>query len=124
MNQRAVSLVPLATALAVLVWLIPGVAFAHGFGEKYDLPLPLSLYITGAGLAVALSFVIVAVFVRRTPSATDYPRFNLLKRWPVRVLASVPVIQTLRILSVLLLLLVLLTGALGINRSTGNIALF
>ncbi len=122
MNRRAVSLFPLATALAVLAWLIPGVASAHGFGEKYDLPLPLSLYVTGAGLAVALSFVIVAVFVRRTPSATDYPRLNLLRLWPVRVLASAPVIQTLRVLSVLLLLLVLLTGALGVNRSTANIA--
>ena len=122
MKRLAVTIVPFATALAVLVWLIPGVAFAHGFGEKYDLPLPLSLYVTGAGLAVALSFVIVAVFVRRTPSTTDYPRFNLLKLWPVRVLASAPVIQTLRVLSVLVLLLVLLTGALGVNRSTANIA--
>ena len=122
MKRLAVSILPLATALAVLAWLIPGVAFAHGFGEKYDLPLPLSLYVTGAGLAVALSFIIVAVFVRRTPSATNYPRFNLLKLWPVRVLASTPVIQVIRVLSVLLLLLVLLTGALGVNRSTVNIA--
>ncbi len=122
MKRLAVTIVPLATALAVLAWLIPGAVFAHGFGEKYDLPLPLALYMTGAGLAVALSFVIVAVFVRRTPSATDYPRFNLLKLWPVRVLASAPVIQTLRVFSVLLLLLVLLTGTLGVNRSTANIA--
>lgn len=122
MKRLAVTIVPPATALAVFVWLIPGVVFAHGFGEKYDLPLPLSLYMTGAGLAVALSFVIVAVFVRRTSSATNYPRFNLLRLWPVRALASAPVVQTLRALSVLTLLLVILAGTLGVNRSTVNIA--
>ena len=77
---------------------------------------------TGAGLAVALSFIIVAVLVRRTPSATDYPRFDLLRLRPVRLLASSPAVQALRIVAVLILLLVLLTGALGINRSTVNIA--
>ena len=122
MNRRAASILWPAAALAVIVWLIPQAVFAHGFGEKYDLPVPLTFFVTGAGLAVALSFIIVAVFVRRTPSATDYPRFDLLRLRPVRVLASGPVVQALRIAAVLILLLVLLTGALGINRSTVNIA--
>ena len=122
MKRLAVKALPLSAVLAALALLAPQAAFAHGFGEKYDLPLPLSLYVTGAGLAVALSFVIVAVFVRRTPSATGYPRFNLLRLWPVRTLASAPVIHALRVLSVLILLLVILAGTLGVNRSTANIA--
>ena len=122
MKRLAVKALPLSAVLAALALLAPQAAFAHGFGEKYDLPLPLSLYVTGAGLAVALSFVIVAVFVRRTPSATGYPRFNLLRLWPVRALASAPVIHALRVLSVLILLLVILAGTLGVNRSTANIA--
>ena len=90
MNRRAASILWPAAAFAAIVWLIPQAVFAHGFGEKYDLPVPLSFFVTGAGLAVALSFIIVAVFVRRTPSATDYPRLNLLKWWlpPRRLLAS------------------------------------
>ena len=27
----------------------PGTAYAHGFGERYDLPVPLSLYVIGRG---------------------------------------------------------------------------
>ena len=68
MRRLALTTVPLAALLAAFALLVPQVVHAHGFGEKYDLPLPLSLYVTGAGLAVALSFVIVAVFVRRTPA--------------------------------------------------------
>ena len=41
---------------------------------------------------------------------------------PVRILASAPVIQTLRVISVLVLLLVVLAGTVGVNRSTANIA--
>jgi hypothetical protein len=34
----------------------------HGFGERYDLPVPLWLWVTGAGATIVLSFVIVGVF--------------------------------------------------------------
>ena len=30
---------------------------AHGFGQRYDLPVPLWLYITGAGTVVFFSFL-------------------------------------------------------------------
>ena len=41
-------------------------AGAHAFGARYDLPLPLELYLISAGVAVALSFVIMAlVFDKR-----------------------------------------------------------
>src|SRR6516165_2644238 len=39
-------------------------AAAHGFGQRYDLPLPLSLYLFGAAAAVVVSFIIVGLFVR------------------------------------------------------------
>jgi hypothetical protein len=32
-------------------------AAAHGFGQRFDLPLPLSLYLFGTAAAVILSFV-------------------------------------------------------------------
>lgn len=41
-------------------------AVAHAFGQRYDLPLPLWLYTTGAGATVALSFAVIALFLRRT----------------------------------------------------------
>ena len=39
-------------------------AQAHGFGERYDLPIPLSLYLTGAGFTVAVSFAMMGFFLR------------------------------------------------------------
>jgi hypothetical protein len=50
-----------------------GRAGAHGFGQRYDLPVPLSLYLAGAGAAVALSFVVIALFVRRPARAPASP---------------------------------------------------
>jgi len=67
-------------ALAVGV-LSPGIALAHGFGERYDLPVPLGLYVGGAGAAVGLSCVIAGFFVRGGAGEV-YPRFNLLRLRP------------------------------------------
>lgn len=52
-----------------LVWgtgaaLFASAAQAHGFGQRYDLPIPLSFYVFGAGATVLLSFVLVAMFLR------------------------------------------------------------
>jgi hypothetical protein len=51
-----------AGALAAGVTVFATAASAHGFGQRYDLPIPLSFYLWGAGAAVGLSFVILAVF--------------------------------------------------------------
>src|SRR5713226_2900201 len=56
---------------------LAGPAAAHGFGQRYDLPLPLSLYLFGTAAAVVLSFVVVAMFARHTPGARGYPRIDL-----------------------------------------------
>jgi [protein-PII] uridylyltransferase len=39
-------------------------ACAHGFGQRYDLPIPLSFYLVGTASAVVVSFLIVGLFVR------------------------------------------------------------
>src|SRR6266702_8217858 len=52
-------------------------ASAHGFGQRYDLPLPLSLYLMGTAAAVVVSFVIVGLFVREVPKAQAYPHADL-----------------------------------------------
>lgn len=46
---------------ALIVFLRAAPARAHAFGARYDLPLPLELYLAGAASAVALSFVIMAL---------------------------------------------------------------
>lgn len=42
-----------------LYWLAPAPALAHGLLGRVESPLPLAVYLTGAALAVALSFVLV-----------------------------------------------------------------
>ena len=75
-----------ATALlAILTVATP--ASAHGFGERYDLPVPLWLWVAGAAMVVVLSFVVIGVFVRGSPTAGRYPRANLL-RWRAARLSS------------------------------------
>jgi hypothetical protein len=49
--------------LAAVSLLKASPAAAHGFGQRYDLPLPLSFYLFGAAAAVVVSFIIVGLFV-------------------------------------------------------------
>src|SRR6516162_2187917 len=64
--------------LAVASLLQGSPAAAHGFGQRYDLPLPLSLYLFGAAAAVVVSFIIVGLFVGGTASRTRFDqRFDL-----------------------------------------------
>jgi hypothetical protein len=51
----------------------PMPAAAHAIGQAFTLPVPLTLYLTGAGLAVAASFVVSVVVVRPASGAPRYP---------------------------------------------------
>lgn len=85
-------------------------AAAHGFGERYDLPVPLSLYVIGAGAAVALSFVVMGIFVRGVEGGQGYPRYNLLRWRAMRAAAHPAVVTALQLLSVAGLVLVIVAG--------------
>ena len=66
--RRSGAGLPRARRLAVLVAVAATAcgfatpAAAHGFGQRYDLPLPLSLYLFGTAAAVVLSFVVAGLF--------------------------------------------------------------
>ncbi len=55
----------LAILVATLVGLSISPVYTHGFGERYDLPVPLNYFLVGAAATVALSFVVIGLFVRR-----------------------------------------------------------
>lgn len=101
---------------------MPLPAWPHGFAQRYDLPVPLDLYLGGAAAAVALSFVVIALFVRGDRTVARYPRFDLLRTWPGRLLASSIVVQLLRMLSVVFLGLVIAAGYLGDPNPFRNLA--
>src|SRR5438067_4247251 len=73
-------------------------AWAHGFGQRYDLPLPLSLYLFGTAAAVILSFVVVGLFARHTPGARGYPRIDLLAHPLGRWLAQPVLLALLKLI--------------------------
>ena len=78
-----------AAAFATAVLLAPKTVLAHGFGERYDLPVPLDYFLVGAAAAVAFSFVVIGLFVRRQPAAARYPRLDLLgSAWSRRLLTG------------------------------------
>jgi hypothetical protein len=97
-------------------------ADAHAFGQRYDLPVPLALYLLGAAAAVLLSFVVFAAFVRHTPWRHSYPRVNLLRYAVGRLLAHAAVTSTLRFLAVAVFILVVLAGFYGDQRPLYNVA--
>lgn len=109
-------------AAASAAWVLPSPALAHAFGQRYDLPLPLSLYIGGAGAAVALSFVVMALFVREARSDRAPWRLSLEHSLAGRAMTHPWTIAALQMLSVAVFLLVLLSAFLGDTNPTRNFA--
>jgi hypothetical protein len=104
-------------ALAALLLLAaPAGAAAHGFGKRYDLPVPLWLYLIGAGGAVALSFVVIAAFVGGMPGPR--PSARPARRLPV-LPARLPAGEAV---TAALLLLVLAAGWFGNQDPLANLA--
>ncbi len=109
--------------LALLLLVPSGRAFAHGIGESQDLPIPLWLYLFGAATVVLVSFVQIGLFVGEGHTLRRYPRFNLLRVGPLRaLLTSRPLLFGLRLLSVALFVLVILSGLLGRQEPGSNFA--
>ena len=112
------SVIAVAAVLALAVYPVA----AHGFGERYDLPVPLSLYLFGAGAAVALSFVMMGVFVRGGTGGYDYPRFNILRWRAGRAVAHPVVVTALQVFGVAALALVVVAGIVGSWSPAKNIS--
>ena len=105
--------------LILSILLIPVSAYAHAFGQRYDLPIPLSYFMAGAAATVALSFVVIGLFLKGGNAEYRYPRFNLLALPGAtaifRIIAGVA-----RVVSVLLLMLVLATSLFGSDNPLAN----
>ncbi len=108
-----------ATALAIWPLLAPSAAMAHGFGQRFDLPLPLRFWLIGAGASIVLSFLVTAVFVGDRNFGPGYPRYDLgrlaLIRWAARLTPAV------RALAVAIFVVAILAGFLGQQSAYSNI---
>jgi hypothetical protein len=99
-----------------------GPAHAHGFGARYDLPIPLSLYLAGAGLTVAVTFVMLAAFVRSAPASGRHRRFDLTRTVCGRWLVAPWLALAFRAVAVAVFLLVIAAGLFGVQSPLKNIA--
>lgn len=118
-------LVRLVTAALVLVGYlaVPAGALAHGFGQRIDLPIPISLYYIGGGATVIISFILIGLISEEKGRHRDYPRYNLLNLGWFRVIAkSNAFLWIIKTLSVLVLLLIIIAGFLGEQNAASNIA--
>jgi hypothetical protein len=77
MSRKAAILGAAGLTAAALSVLQPAPVGAHAIGDVFTLPVPLALYLVGAGLAVAASFVVSVVVVRPAGALPGYPS------WPV-----------------------------------------
>ena len=95
------------------------VAGAHGFGQRYELPLPLGLYLFGAAAVVALSFVVFGLFVRGAPHRAS--QLELLT-WPLgRTIGRPVLLLTLQLIVLLLFIVAILAGLFGNQNPYRNI---
>jgi hypothetical protein len=99
-----------------------GPAGAHGFGQRYDLPLPLSLYLFGTAAAVILSFVVVGLFARHTPGGRGYPRIDLLAYPPGQWLGHPVLLALLKLIGAGVFILTVAAGFCGSQDPYRNIA--
>lgn len=107
----------LAQGAAAFACSLPAIAWPHAFDDRYDLPAPLSYFVTGAIAAVALSFVVAVLFARRAPLETPAHRRIL----PLGFL--LPALRTAcRIVSIVLLALIVVAGLFGTRDPLMNLA--
>src|SRR5215468_3189831 len=107
-RRTAAALRALAAAVAAACLATP--AAAHGFGQRYDLPIPLSFYLAGAAAAVVVSFVIVGLLVREAPRVHSYPRIDLIAAPLGRWLASPFLVLVLKFLALAAFIITILAG--------------
>ena len=97
-------------------------AAAHAFGQRYDLPRPLWMFVAGAAAAVVLSFAVIAVFLRHKPEPGIYPTVNLLGNPIGRILAHPILLGLVRVLFVAWFGLTVAAGFFGVASPYENLS--
>ena len=108
--------------LALLPVLVSMPAYGHGFGMRYDLPLPLTLWIIGAACVIVLSFLIISIAVRANAPAGAPAQPSVL-RWQIdNGVTSARIRLVAQLFAVAALILVVAAGIIGDQTPTRNLA--
>ena len=92
--------------------------YAHGFGQRYDLPVPLWLYLLAAGATVGFSFLLVAAL---TPAGRFGDR-RLQVPLPRGGMVGRSFVLAVRLAGIALFVLVVIAGLIGNQSPFKNIA--
>ena len=111
----------LSLAITFLIAMSSPVA-AHGFGERYDLPFPLPYYLGGAGLVVALSFVIMGMTARQWEPDDEYPAIAISRGFVGSIMSGTVMTWSVRLIGIFAFVLVLIAGFYGTPVSDRNIS--
>ena len=87
---------------------------AHAFGQTYNLPVPLWLFLFGGAATVIVSFVLASLLVDVKNSLYDYPK-RLIKILPPKGL------QIVSTVAVIVYFFTIVAGVIGDQRFTHNI---
>lgn len=97
----------LLPVLTLSIWLfMSSRVSAHGVGEVYASPIPVHYYLFGSAIAVGVSFVLFTLFRNKHTDETVKERTITVTWLPQVILAA-------KVLSLVLLLMIILTGILG-----------
>jgi hypothetical protein len=111
---------PIALALST-VGFVAEPAYAHGVGVRYELPIPLWLYLAGAGLTVALSFAAVAFFVHTASGSRHHKGVTVLRSGPGQHVVASGILLAVRVVGVGIYVSLLYAGLFGVQSPLKNI---
>ena len=97
-------------------------AYGHGFGLRYDLPLPLTLWIVGAACTILLSFVVISIAVRANARVEASEQPTVLRRHLDGPSAHPKIRLAAQVFAVATLVLVVAAGLIGNQTPTRNLA--
>lgn len=117
-GPRSMSCLRRGLAGLLLAAAVPSPLNAHGFGQRYDLPIPLWLYLLGAGATVGLSFIVVAAVTPARGSGGRPLRVSL----PGGGIAGRAIVFSVRAAAFMLFALVATAGLIGNQSPFKNIA--
>ena len=99
-----------------------GQAWGHAFGARYELPVPVWLFVVGGALTVTITFVMAAAFARAGAEAFANARINLHGTIVGRLMQARVARVALQALGIAGLVVVLSAGFLGSADPNRNIA--
>ncbi len=112
-----------AILAGITPFLFPQAVSAHAFGKLYSLPVPFWMYLYGGAAAIIVSFLVIGYFFNKKTQNFSYSTIDLSKFSFSSLFTSSWFLTALKVVSIFLFLLTILTGLIGENSSYSNFSM-